>query len=88
MGGDALGIAEDAQYVPSCHLGAVLAAPAAVEERGEQHRVARHVLEAGREGVDTVVVPPDADVIDAGDLPGMVEVLDDLSWSIKLRLAR
>ena len=68
----------DPQDVAARELGEVLVAPAAPDELGEEPRVAGHVLEPLGPGVVAVVVAAEADVIDAGDLAHVVDVVGHL----------
>src|SRR6476659_6803108 len=76
--GDVLCCSERAQDVLAGELGHVGTGPSPVGEGGEQPRIPRHVLQALGHGLRPHVVTPDADMVDAGDLTYVLDVLHDL----------
>src|SRR5207245_428912 len=75
--GDALGCFQDAHGVVPGQFAEVGRGPAAVEQFGEQVRVAGNVAQVGRGVLDAVEVAAEADVVDAGDLSHVVKVIGD-----------
>src|SRR5262245_7895628 len=68
--------AENAEGVQSEDLLQVLVGVAFLLERGFERRQLRDVLETLRRSRDPVEIAPDADVVDAGDLHGVIDVFD------------
>src|SRR5689334_16806842 len=75
---DILGGSEHAEDVLPGELGQLGPGPAAVGEGGEEPRVPRNVLQALGHGLRPHVVAPDADMVDAGGLPYVLDVCHDL----------
>ena len=77
--GDRLGLAQHAQHVAAGELGEVLVAPAAADQLGEQQwdspgrRQARRACHA-----NAVEVAADPDMVVAGDLGDMLDMVGDL----------
>src|SRR5690606_34983087 len=68
-----------AQEVLAGELFELVVGPAAADELGEEVWIARDVLEADRDGGHAVEVAAEADVVDAGDRPDVLDVIGDLS---------
>ena len=71
-------VVKHAQDVAARELGAIRPAPASVDELGEQRRVARHVAEAIWQIARPVEVAADADMVNAGHIPDVLDVIGDV----------
>src|SRR5262245_3690802 len=77
MGG-LLRLAQHAEEVAAEDLHQLLLPVAAVEQRLRQVRIAADILQLARSAVDAVEVAADADVVDAGNLDDVVDVVGDV----------
>ena len=75
---DGLGLTECSQDVPADHLDALVPAPSPVEKFGGQRGMAADILQPVGQVVGAVEVPADADVLDAGHRPHVLDVVGHL----------
>jgi hypothetical protein len=75
---DGLGLTECSQDVPADHLDAFVPVPSPVEKFGGQRGIAADILQPVGQVVGAVEVPADADVLDAGHRPHVLDVVGHL----------
>ena len=78
LGSDPLRVAQHAQDIQSSHLFHVCLSPTASQQFRDQIRKFRDVFQTIGHFRDAVEIGADADVIDTGDLPDMIDVIGDL----------
>ena len=71
-------LAKHPQHIAAGELGEIGVAPAAADQFGEQQRIAVDAAKPGGRDLDAVEIAADADMIVAGDLGDVLDVIGDL----------